>query len=126
MAGGKDILATKKFTVTSAIEVKAVFVKKANSDDNQDNNKPPLALEDATLATIAVSPNPFSSQLRIINSEGIQGRYEFVSSTGVLLRSGALEGKEIVLETSELPAGIYLVRVYGANAMQKSVRVLKY
>ena len=126
MAGEKDILATKKFTVTSATEVKAVFVKKANSDDNQDNNKPPLALEDATLATIAVSPNPFSSQLRIINSEGIQGRYEFVSSTGVLLRSGALEGKEIVLETSELPAGIYLVRVYGANAMQKSVRVLKY
>ncbi len=126
MAGGKDILATKKFTVTSATEVKAVFVKKTNSDDNQDNNKPPLALEDATLATIAVSPNPFSSQLRIINSEGILGRYEFVSSTGVLLRSGALEGKELVLETAELPAGIYLVRVYGANAMQKSVRVLKY
>lgn len=126
MAGGKDILATKKFTVTSATEVKAVFVKKANSDDNQDNNKPPLALEDATLATIAVSPNPFSSQLRIINSEGIRGRYEFVSSTGVLLRSGVLEGKESVLETAGLPAGIYLVRIYGDNAMQKSVRVLKY
>ena len=125
MAGGKDILATKKFTVTSTTEVKAVFVKKANNQDSN-NNKPPLALEDATLATIAVSPNPFSSQLRIINPEGIQGHYEFVSSTGVLLRSGALEGKEIVLETAELPVGIYLVRVYGANAMQKSVRVLKY
>ena len=84
------------------------------------------AVEDATLASIVVSPNPFSSQLRIYNPAGAMLRYELVNAVGVVLSTGALIDNEVWIETNTLPAGIYFVRFYGENSAQRGIRLLKY
>ena len=85
-----------------------------------------LAVEKASLANIVVSPNPFSSQLRISNLDGNALRYELLNTVGVVVRSGALLENETWVDTETLPAGIYFVRFYGVNTAQWGVRVVKY
>ncbi len=85
-----------------------------------------LAVEEATLAHIVVSPNPFSLQLRISNLNGSALRYELLNTVGVVVRSGALLENEMWIDTETLPASIYFVRFYGVNTAQWGVRVLKY
>ncbi len=118
-AGDKDITETKKFIVKAATEVKAVFESK-----QKDNNRPG-AVEDALLAGISVAPNPFTSQLCILNPEGVAARYELVNASGMVVRSGALSGSEAIVNTETLPAGIYFVRLEAQNGAQKSVMVSK-
>ncbi len=113
-AGDKDITETKKFTVKAATEVKAVFESKQGG-----------AVEDALLAGIVVAPNPFTSQLRILNPEGVVARYELVNAAGMVVRSGALSEKELVVDTETLSSGIYFVRIEAQNGAQKSVMVSK-
>ena len=163
IAGTADILTTKKFTVTEAVEVKAVFKKKqnngggnqgggnngggnggggnngGNNGGNQGGNngggnngggswKPqtPQAVEDVTLASIVVAPNPFTSQLRIENPASLEVRYELVNVGGVVVRSGVLKGTEGVIATEDLPQGVYIARFYGANSAKRSLRVMKH
>ncbi len=113
-AGDKDITETKKFVVKAATTVTAVFESKQGG-----------AVEDALLAGIAVAPNPFSSQLRLLNPEGIVARYEVVNASGMVVRSGALSEKEVVVDTETLSAGIYFVRLEAQNGAQKSLVVSK-
>ncbi len=113
-ANDEDIIATKKFVVKAATEVKAVFESKQGG-----------AVEDALLAGIAVAPNPFSAQLRILNPEGVAARYEVVNAIGVVVRSGALSGSEAIVDTETLSAGIYFVRIEAQNGARKSVMVSK-
>ncbi|MFC2347478.1 MAG: Ig domain-containing protein [Bacteroides sp.] len=49
----------------------------------------PGAVEDAALESMIVAPNPFTSQLRISNPEGVEARYELVNTIGVVVRGGA-------------------------------------
>ncbi len=86
----------------------------------------PLAVEDAVLASVVVAPNPFTSQLRIVNPEGLALRYELVTLTGNVVRAGALDGTETMVDTEALPAGLYFVRFYTANSLERSVKVIKY
>ena len=86
----------------------------------------PLAVEDAVLASVVVAPNPFSSQLRIVNPEGIALRYELVTLTGNVVRAGALDGTETIVDTEALPAGLYFVRLTGQNGAKKVVKVVKH
>jgi len=123
-ANGVDIMSTKKFTVTADTEVTAKFEKKGGNGDN--NNRPPLAVEEVLFASLTVSPNPFTSQLRIVNPEGLSAAYELVNLSGMVVRSGMLEGSEVVIETSDLPTGVYFVRFHGANSSERSVKVIKY
>ena len=128
-ANNVDIKATKTFTVTAATTVTAVFEKKQGGKDKDDNKnkepeKPGTAVEDAVLAEISVAPNPFTSQLRIFNPEGVVGRYTLVNTLGGVVRSGALSGTEVV-DTEALPAGIYFVRVTGQNGATRVLRVVK-
>ena len=144
IAGTADILTTKKFTVTEAVEVKAVFKKKQNNGggnqgggNNGGNNgggnngggswKPqiPQAVEPVTLASIVVAPNPFTSQLWIENPASLEVHYELVNVAGVVVRSGVLKGTEGVIETEDLPQGVYIARFYGANSAKRSLRVMK-
>ena len=134
-AGTQNILATKKFTVTGAATVKAVFKKKENNGGNNGggNNggswqpqKPGMAVEDAVLASLVIAPNPFISQLRIVNPEGITLRYELVTLTGNVVRAGALDGTETVVDTEALPAGLYFVRITGQHGAKRVVKVVKY
>ena len=111
-AGTQDILATKKFTVTGAVTVKAVFKKKENNGGGNGGGgwqpqKPGTAVEDAVLASLVVAPNPFTSQLRIENPEGVAARYELVNVAGVVVRTGAFVATEVFVDTEALPAGVY-------------------
>ena len=87
-----------------------------NNGGNNGGKQPSTAVEDALLSSIVVAPNPFTTQLR----------YELVNTSGVVVRSGVLEGKEVTVETDALPTGIYFVRFYGANSAQKTVKVVRY
>ena len=86
----------------------------------------PQAVEDAVLASLVIAPNPFTAQLRIVNPEGIALRYELVTLTGNVVRAGALDGTETIVDTEALPAGLYFVRLTGQNGAKKVVKVVKY
>ena len=87
---------------------------------------PPNAVEEAVLASVVVAPNPFSSQLRIVNPEGIALRYELVTLTGNVVRAGAVDSTETMVDTEALPAGLYFVRLTGQNGAKMAVKVVKY
>ncbi len=116
-ANGVDIKGTMTFTVTGATTVTARFEKKQGGET-------PEAVEDAVLASLSVAPNPFTVQLRILNPEGIVGRYELVNQMGAVLHSGVINGNETVVDTEALPAGLYFVRLTGENGAQRVVRVV--
>lgn len=84
----------------------------------------PGAVEDAALESMVVAPNPFTSQLRISNPEGVGARYELVNTIGVVVRGGALQGVETVLNTENLNAGVYLLRLLSGTS-SKTLRVVK-
>ena len=144
-AGTQEIFATKKFTVKAAVTVKAVFKKKENNGggNNGGNNgggnngggnnggawqpqKPGTVVEDAVLASLAVAPNPFTTQLRIVNPTGVAATYELVTLSGVVVRSGAFNATEVFVDTEALPAGLYFARLMGQNGAKRVVRVVKY
>ena len=125
-ANGVDIMADKKFKVTADTEVTAVFGKKEGNDNNDNNDQEPLAVEESLLASLIVSPNPFTVQLRIGNPEGVAGRYELVNLSGVVVRSGVINGSEVIIDTEALPAGLYFARLIGQNGAKRVVKVSKY
>ena len=86
----------------------------------------PQAVEDALLAKVVVAPNPFISRLRVINPEGTSAAYELVTLSGLVLRAGVLEGTETDIDTADLAAGLYFVRLTGENGVQRTVRVVRY
>ena len=102
-------------TATCTVNVKA-----------KDAPTTPESVEDAVLASLVIAPNPFTAQLRIVNPEGIALRYELVTLTGNVVRAGALDGTETVVDTEALPAGLYFVRFRMANSSERSVKVIKY
>lgn len=84
----------------------------------------PGAVEDVALESMVVAPNPFTSQLRISNPEGVEARYELVNTIGVVVRKGALQSVETVLNTENLNAGVYLLRILSGTS-SKTLRVVK-
>ena len=115
------------FTLVGAEEVKQeVTVKQAGKSTTPNPSKPstPLAVESAPLASIVVAPNPFSAQLQIINDAWVEGEYELLTASGVVVRSGALQGRETLLNTVELRAGGYLLRLL-VGKEQKTIFVVK-
>ncbi|MGP1460068.1 MAG: Ig-like domain-containing protein, partial [Bacteroides sp.] len=92
-----------------------------------DTPKPtPEAVEDVILARLEVSPNPFTTQLRIVNPEGIAVSYELVNLTGLVLRRGVLAGSDTMVDTTDLPTGLYFVRLTGENGAKRVLRVFHY
>ena len=114
-------IAALTFALKANANIKQVVtVKQAGRGSNQN----PSAVENALFSGIAVAPNPFGVQLVIKNSEGIKGRYELVSMGGVLVRSGSLQGRVVVLSTAGLKAGVYLLRIL-AGGGAKTFSVVK-
>ena len=85
----------------------------------------PQAVEDALLSNVLVAPNPFSSQLRLQNPEEVTARYALIDAAGVIVRQGVVEATETTVDTTDLPAGLYFVRLTGENGAKKSVSVVK-
>ena len=96
-----------------------VTVTQSTSPDN------PNTVEEALFANISVAPNPFSSQLRISHKEAINARYTLLDARGVILYQGSLEGTETTLNTENLKAGIYLLRLSADNSTTKTITVIK-
>ena len=86
--------------------------------------EPATAVEDAIFANVLVAPNPFDNQLRIVNSE-LRGTYTLLNAQGVVVRSGNMYGREIVIETSDLTSGLYLLRLTAENGATKTITVVK-
>ncbi len=84
----------------------------------------PGAVEDAVFASVVVAPNPFGAELRIMNSEAVEGRYELLTIQGLVVRAGVLE-TDTMIETSDLTSGIYFVRFMATNGATKVVKVVK-
>ena len=125
-ANGVDIKGTMKFIVTAATTVTARFEKKQGGEDNKDKDpKKPNAVEDAVLASLSVAPNPFTTQLRILNPEGIVGRYELVNQMGAVLRAGVINGNEVIVDTEALPAGLYFLRLAAQGGARKTLKVYR-
>ena len=114
---------TANITVTTEdgnkTETCKVTVSQSTSPDN------PNAVEDTLFANISVAPNPFSSQLRISHKEAINARYTLLDARGVILYQGSLEGTETTLNTENLKAGIYLLRLSADNGATKTITVVK-
>ena len=109
------------FALKANAEIKRVErVKQAGRGSNQN----PSAVENVLFSGITVAPNPFGAQLVIKNGEGIEGRYELVNTSGVLVRSGSLQGRVVVLRTEGLKAGVYLLRIL-AGGGAKTFSVVK-
>ena len=109
------------FALKANAEIKRVErVKQSGRGSNQN----PSAVENVLFSGIAVAPNPFMEQLVIKNGEGIEGRYELVNTSGVLVRSGSLQGRVSVLRTDELKPGVYLLRIL-AGGGAKTFSVVK-
>ena len=130
-AGTQNILATKKFIVTGAMTVRAVFKKKENNGGGNNGGgtwQPltPKAVEDAVLASLAVAPNPVTSQLRIENPKGVAARYELVNVSGLVVYSGSFAATEVFVNTEALPAGLYFVCITGQNGAKRVEKVFKY
>ena len=86
--------------------------------------EPATAVEDAMFANVVVAPNPFDNQLRIVNGE-LRGEYALYNAQGVRVRSGNMDGREIVIETSDLTSGLYLLRLTAENDATKTITVVK-
>ena len=126
-ANGVDIKGSMKFTVTAKTTVTARFEKKQGGEDKDKDKDPkkPEAVEDAVLASLSVAPNPFTAQLRILNPEGIVGRYELVNQMGAVLRAGVINGNEVLVDTEALPAGLYFVRLAAQGGARKTLKVYR-
>ncbi|MFC2508392.1 MAG: InlB B-repeat-containing protein [Bacteroides sp.] len=87
----------------SPITVRAAFKKQEQ----------PLVVEALRLARIV--ENPFSNELRVVGAERVE-RYELFDMGGKLVMQGQHTGNaELVLDTQNLAAGGYLLRLYAAG-----------
>jgi hypothetical protein len=74
---------------------------------------------------VFLSPNPFTSSVRIAGSEQIQ-KIDILNLTGQMIHEYRVMQKEAEIRTEDLPPGIYLCRiefVNGKNSVRKIVKV---
>ncbi len=86
--------------------------------------EPATAVEDAIFANVLVAPNPFIAQLRLV-CNGATGRYDLLNAQGVVVRSGNMDGNEVMIETTDLTSGLYLLRLTAENGAVKTITVVK-
>ncbi len=116
---GAEQQADGKYKVVSEVFITVRFEKEETPEPPTPN-----AIENVLLAGISIAPNPFSSLLKIKNDEAINARYELVNTNGMVMRKGSLQGTATVLNTEELKAGVYLLRIF-SDKTSKTLRVVK-
>lgn len=80
---------------------------------------------DALFANTIVAPNPFGSQLRILNAEWQGAKYELINAQGVIVRTAQLGHVISQLDTEALPEGLYLLRLTHTSGATKTFVVIK-
>ena len=116
---GAEQQADGKYKVVSEVFITVRFEKEETPEPPTPN-----AIENVLLVGISIAPNPFSSLLKIKNDEAINTRYELVNTNGMVMRKGSLQGTATVLNTEELKAGVYLLRIF-SDKTSKTLRVVK-
>ena len=87
---------------------------------------PGVAVEDAVFANVLIAPNPFEADLRIVLDGESQGvTYQLISANGAVVRSGNILSNETRVETAELTAGIYILRLTSESGRTKSFTLVK-
>ena len=84
------------------------------------------AVEDVMFANVLVAPNPFEADLRIVLGGDLQGvRYQLISANGTIVRYGTIVANDTRIETAELTAGIYILRLTSESGRTKSFTLVK-
>ena len=116
-----------QYEVKADVTIRAKFKKRNGGDRPTPPIAPPsTGVEDALFANVMVAPNPFTNQLRILNPEGVVGRYTLVNTLGGVVRSGALSSTEVFVDTEALPAGIYFVCIEIQGGVKRSIMAIKH
>jgi thiol protease/hemagglutinin prtT len=88
----------------------------------------PTGVDEIDYSLLTVAPNPFTEELKILRQEEWLGMlyYEIINARGITMRMGHFDSNELVLDTHNLPAGLYLVRILLQNSVvSKTFRVIK-
>ena len=83
------------------------------------------SVEESALSQVSVTPNPFVERLRIVNPSELVEEYSLLNVSGQVVRVGKLVGSETVVETADLPSGLYLLRLRASNGVSRTLRVVK-
>ena len=84
------------------------------------------AVEDTFFASVRVMPNPFDSHIRVVlNGEMREMTYDIINVVGNVVSTGRIVSNETQIETSELQAGIYLLRLTTETGLVSSYRLVK-
>jgi len=89
------------------------------------SNNTITSVEEAALSEVVVAPNPFVENLRIQSSSELVEEYSLLNVSGQVVRVGKLVGSETVVETADLPSGLYLLRLRASNGASRTLRVVK-
>ncbi len=81
------------------------------------------AIEENSLLEVTVSPNPFDTNFHIVCAE--EASYELLNLQGVVLQRGKLTRKETVIDTTNLPAAMYVLHIKAATGATKVLTILK-
>ena len=84
------------------------------------------AVEEAVFADVRVMPNPFETNLRIVLGGENRGvKYELINANGAVVRNGGIVANETLVETSELAAGVYILRLTSESGRTKSFKLIR-
>lgn len=82
-----------------------------------------LGLDEETVFTLLVYPNPSHSNFTI--QSDVKGLYEVVDLLGRQIVSGSLEGTPVSLDVQNWQTGNYLIRVQDVSGSSKTIQLIK-
>ncbi len=85
----------------------------------------PTGLSETWAATVQVTPNPFADRLRIVNNDLYNGSYTLYTALGQCVRTGSLCNKEVIVNTADLRAGLYILCLVAPSGETKTFRLVK-
>jgi hypothetical protein len=74
---------------------------------------------------VRLTPNPAHDQCSIwVSNIPEKARYQMVDFAGRIVKSGAINSYETLVQTSDIPAGLYIVNITGENTPVQNIKVL--
>ncbi len=117
LVGGYDGFITRFSNINGTITTG--FFATRSLDVNQ------VKLSNSKISEVAATPNPFVDQFVVSNNSDSAVKYiEVYNMRGTMLRKQAVTNSESVM-MSEVPSGIYFVKVYFENGSRDTIKVVK-